>query len=166
MTSTEKNKAIVRQFEEETRNHGNLDVVDELVSPSYVDHGNSQELASLEALKQGRAHARKQMPDLRLDIDDLIAEDDRVAMRWTLRGTVKGDLDTPVARFAAAGKRVRLTGMTIFRLANGKIVEIWASADDLALYQQLGARITTPNATSVGEDTSTQGGRRLSRRAA
>lgn len=166
MTSTEENKAIVRRFEEETRNHGNLDVIDELIAPGYVDHGNSQELASLEALKQGRARTREQMPDLRLDVDDLIAEGDRVAMRWTLRGTAKGDLDTPVGRFSAAGKQLKVTGMTIFRLANGKIVEIWTSADDFALYQQLGARLTTPEATSAGEGKSRKSGRRLSRRAA
>ncbi len=166
MTSTEENKAIVRRYEEETRNRDNWEVVDELVAPGYLDHGNSEELASLDALKQGRAQLREQIPDLRLDIEDLIAEDDRVAMRWTLRGTAKGDLETPVARFPAAGKQLRVTGMTIYRLASGKIVEIWTSTNELALYQQLGARLTTPEATSAGEDRSRASGRRLSRRAA
>lgn len=165
MTSPEENKAIVRRFEEETRNHDNLDVVDELIAPGYVDHASSQELASLESLKHGLAKTRAQIPDLRLEIDDLIAEGDRVAMRWTLRGTAKGDLETSLGRFPAAGKQLRMTGTTIYRLANGKIVEGWTSADELSLHRQLGARLTTPEATSAGEKTSSKSGRPLSRRA-
>ncbi len=163
--STEENKAIVRRFEEETRNHNNLDVVDELVAPGYVDHGSAQELGSLEALKQGIAQVREQLPDLRLTIEDLFGEGDRVAVRWTLRGSAKGDLETPLGTFPAAGRQLKISGATIYRLQNGKICEGWTCADELELYQQLGARISAPEATSAGEDKSSSG-RRLSRRAA
>ncbi len=163
--STEENKAIVRRFEEETRNRNNLDVVDELVAPGYTDHGSAQELASLEALKPGISQVREQVPDLRIEIQDLFGEGDRVAVRWTLRGTAKGDLETSLGTFSAAGKQLRVSGTTIYRLENGKIAEGWTCGDELELYQQLGARITTPESTSAGEDRSSSG-RRLSRRAA
>jgi steroid delta-isomerase-like uncharacterized protein len=133
---SEENKAIVRQQEEELFTQGNLDAADEVYAPDYVGHdpSNSEEVRGLEAAKRAASDYRQAFPDLRVTVEDLIAEGDRVAARLRFRGTHLGELDG----IAPTGRRVDCTGIVISRIEEGKIAEDWANFDDLGMMRQLG----------------------------
>jgi predicted ester cyclase len=78
------------------------------------------------------------MPDLRVTIDDMIAEGDRVALRWTTSGTQRGALDTPLGVAPPSNRPVSIPGINIFRIAGGKIAEEWIVWDTLGSAQQVG----------------------------
>ncbi len=124
--SLEENKAIVRRYIEEVLNKGHLEVVDELFA-----------LDMHEQVKQIAAIFRTGFPDLRETIEDLIAEGDIVAARWTFHGTHLGEFDD----LPATGKPVTMTGMSFYHMGGGKILDDWAEWDELGLLDQLGARL-------------------------
>lgn len=140
MRIEERNKALARRYIEEVWNRGNLDLIDELFTPDYVNHnlsaGQAPGLAGIKALIGG---FRAASPDLRLTIDDLIAEGDKVVTRWTARGTHQGDL----MGIPPTGKRLTVSAIVVDRFVDGRIVEHWAARDDLGMLQQLGV-IPTP----------------------
>jgi steroid delta-isomerase-like uncharacterized protein len=130
------NKAISRRADEELFNRGNLDVADELFAPDFVYHDPAgEELRGPESVKGYATMLRAAFPDLHQTIEDQVAEGDRVAYRWTARGTHEGEL----MGIAPTGNRVTFTGIAVARLADGKIEEIWENYDALGLMQQLGA---------------------------
>ena len=140
--STETNKAISRRFLEEIFSQGKLAVADEIVAPSHVDRGPS----ALPGLPPGPEGSkllvtvyRNAFPDLQFTIDEQIAEGDKVVTRWTGHGTHKGEL----AGIPPTGKASTVTGMTVDRIVNGKIVESWGIFDQFGMLQQLGV-IPTP----------------------
>lgn len=129
-------KKIVRLvFEEPWK--GNMDVIDEHVAPGYVGHDPSEP----EAIRgpQGvRGQIEKYLaafPDARITVDEQIGEGDRVATRWTGRGTHQGEL----AGISPTGKEVTVTGLTFSRLEGEKVVEEWITWDALGMLVQLGA---------------------------
>jgi steroid delta-isomerase-like uncharacterized protein len=134
---SEENKAIVRRQEEELFTQGNLDAADEVYAPDYVGHdpSNLEDIQGLEAAKQAADDYRKAFPDLRVTVEDVIAEGDKVAARLRFRGTHRGELDG----IAPTGRRVDCTGIVISRMEGGKIAEDWANFDDLGMMEQLGA---------------------------
>jgi steroid delta-isomerase-like uncharacterized protein len=144
--NTEPNKSILRRYFEEAWNKGRLDVLDEIVAPHYVNHDPA--VPGLpdgpEGLKLIMAGFRAAFPDLRFTVEDLIAEDDRVVTRWTMRGTHLGEF----AGLPPTGRQVISGGMQIERVLNGQIVEHWRKSDDLGLMQQLGA-IPAPQAAGA-----------------
>ena len=112
-----------------------LAVVDELWSSDYIYHGpQGQEFRGTESLKQLLSHYLEAFPDLHIEIDDLIAEGDKVASRVISMGTHKGELQG----IAPTGKEVTTTIILITRLEGGKFAEDWESRDDLGMLQQLG----------------------------
>ena len=134
------NKAILARFIDEAWNNGNLDVVDELVAPRYVIHhdpGDPWDSRTLDpaAFKQRLVESRAPFPDLCFTVGEIVAEDDRVAVTWRLCGTQSGDLPG----FPTSGKKVDLSGMTIYYFTDGKISGHWQEKDRLALLGQLGA---------------------------
>ena len=130
------NKALVRRLIDEALNKGNLAVVDELVAPSYVyREPTAGEVRGPDGLKKMVTMYRNAFPDLRITIDDQIAEANRVVTRWTGRGTHKGEL----MGVAPSGQEVTVTGILITRLADGKIVEEWENYDALGMMRQIGA---------------------------
>ena len=133
--STEDNKALVRRAYEEIFDQGNLAVVDELISPDYIEHDPNfpQPVRGPEGLKQYFMVFRTAFPDTHVTIEDMVAEGDTIAVRHTYRGTHKGDL----MGMPPTGKQVTVTGIVIHRIANGKFVESWVNADNLGLMQQL-----------------------------
>jgi steroid delta-isomerase-like uncharacterized protein len=143
----EQNKTIVRRYWEEVWNKGNLVVVDELVAsdfdghplPSDPDFGRGSA-----GQKQLVGMYRTAFPDVRMAIEDMTAEGDRVVLRWTARGTNTGEM----MGMPATGKPVRVTGIIINRLAAGKMVEGWGNFDALGMMQQLGV-IPTPEHVRV-----------------
>ena len=132
--SAEENKALVRRCWEESFNKGNLAVVDELVAPTFSWHGPGQDVSGREGIKQLISLYRAAFPDIHMTFEDQIAQGDKVASRWTMRGTHTGDL----LGIAPTGKQGTMTGMIISRLAGNMIAEEWEIFDQLGLLQQLG----------------------------
>jgi steroid delta-isomerase-like uncharacterized protein len=133
--TTEENKAVVRRFTDEVWNTGNLAIIDELFASTWVGHDLPPGLApGREGLKQMVGAFRAAFSDIRATVDDQIADGDAVAWRWTFQGTHSGAF----MGIPPTGKTSTLTGISIDRLASGKFVERWDSADTLGMLQQLG----------------------------
>jgi steroid delta-isomerase-like uncharacterized protein len=137
--STEENKALVHRYYEawnEALNKQNLAGVDELFAPDFVIHGTGLfPDMDLAGVKQVFTAWWTVFPDWHYTLEDLIAEGDKVAHRYTVRGTHQGE----IMGIPPTGKRVSATGIEIDRIKDGKIVESWFSSDMLGLMQQLGA---------------------------
>ncbi len=133
---SEQNKAIVRRLFEEFWNKGNLSLADQLFTPNYTHHDSSTpDFGHGPESERKRATLyRTAFPDLRLTIEDIIAEGDTVVARWSCHGTHKGDLNG----IAPTGKPFTISGVTIARLLNGKLAEGFVSWDALGMMQQLG----------------------------
>jgi len=133
---SEGNKNIVRRLFEEVWNKGNLQVTDDLFTPNYFHHDSSTPDVGRgpESEKKRATFYRTAFPDLRLTVEDIIAEGETVVARWSCRGTHKGDLNG----IAPTGKHVNLTGISIARFTNGKMSEGFVNWDALSLMQQLG----------------------------
>jgi steroid delta-isomerase-like uncharacterized protein len=129
--SLEENKAIVRRLFE-AYNKQNLDVLDELFAPDYVDH--ILQLRSLESFKQFYTQFYKGFPDTHSTIEDIIAEGDKVWTRSTVTGTHEGEY----RGLAPTGKKIAFAVVDIWRIVNGKIIESWGVYDMLDFYRQLG----------------------------
>jgi steroid delta-isomerase-like uncharacterized protein len=131
---SEQSKMLVRRFFEDTH-EGNKGIVDELVAGDYVGHTPLGEMHGPDGVKQFDAMLHAAFPDMQITVEDQISGDDRVATRWTCRGTHKGEFQG----MPPTGRQIKMTGMTIFRIANDKLVEGWVQPDLLGLMQQLGA---------------------------
>lgn len=131
--SVEENKALIRRGVEEGWNKQNVDIFDELAASDVVHH--DWNTRGLKAFKQAISADMTAFPDVHLTIEDMIAEGDKVVVRYTFRGTQQGETQG----IPPTGKRVTVPGIFICRCAGGKIVEEWDMWDDLGLLQQLGA---------------------------
>ena len=135
MSNTEANKALVRRFFDEVMNEGNLDLVDEIFAPEYVNrHAHPGQQPGPDGVRQLVTNVRRAFPDLVETVDDLVAEGDRVGLRLTLRGTHLGAFRGA----EATGKRVEVMGMAIVRVEDDRIAEGWFFFDREAMWEQLG----------------------------
>jgi steroid delta-isomerase-like uncharacterized protein len=133
--STETNKAIIVRMLEQLFNEGRIDLVEEFFAEDYVEVIAGQPPATgYERLREAIGMVRNAFADFHLSIDEMVAEGDRVAIRWTTTGTHHGEL----LGIPASGKQIEHSGATFYRLANGRLVEIWFLADMLVLRQQIG----------------------------
>jgi steroid delta-isomerase-like uncharacterized protein len=133
--STENCKAIACRLVEEIWNQGNLSVADEIFDANFVNHDDARpEVINLESYKQWVATGHDAFPNFCLSIEDIIAEENKVVIRYTFTGTHRGEL----MGIPPTGKQVVIAGIDIYRIASGKIVECWVSMDDLGFLQQLG----------------------------
>jgi steroid delta-isomerase-like uncharacterized protein len=124
--SARENKALVRRFFEEAWRKGNVAAVDEFMATDYLEHPLPSGLPpGREGLRRLIAAYRSAFPDLKITLDDIFAEGEMVAFRWSARGTHMGDW----LGILPAGNHVAATGITIFRIAGGKVVESWTSID-------------------------------------
>lgn len=133
MTDTKK---IVREvFEEPWK--GNWGVIDEHIAADYVgrDPAEPEPIRGPEGAKANFQKYMDAFEGAQITVDDQIADGDKVATRWTGRGTHTGEL----AGIAPTGKEVTVTGLTLSRLENGMIVEEWTTWDTLGMLVQLGA---------------------------
>jgi predicted ester cyclase len=89
--STEQNKETIRRHVEEIFNKGKLAVADEIISPDYVYHGPIGEYKGLDGFKQMVTMVLKIFPDIHYTIDDMVAEGDKIAIRYTMTGTFQGE---------------------------------------------------------------------------
>ena len=135
--STEELKAAFRRVYDEAWHKGNMDVIDELHAVDYVRHQTAYpDVEGLEAYKQYVADVRTSYPDVQITIDEIIAEGNTTAARWTFRGTQTGQ--SPTTGAPPTGKQVTFTGCLMTHWVEGKIVEEWPNVDWLSLLQQLG----------------------------
>ncbi len=142
--SAEENKAIIRRLFDEVFNKGNLGAADAVLAPDYVLHDPAAPdfAGGREGYRQFQSRYLKAFPDHRLAVEDQIAEGDRVATRWTARGTHRGDLPC----IPATGRPVTVTGITISRIFGGRIAEEWQDWDSPGMLQQLGVVPARPGA--------------------
>jgi steroid delta-isomerase-like uncharacterized protein len=132
--SAEEGKAITRRAYEAI-NQKNLDALDEIVASDIIDRDPAPGQApGLEGVKQYFSSLHTAFPDVQMNIEDLIAEGDKVVARVTVGGTHQGEF----MGIDPTGNQVTITGIDILRIADGKIVERWGKFDDLSMMQQLG----------------------------
>ncbi len=132
---SEENKALVRRFVEKFWNVGDTTAVDELMATDAAIHMPTGEVVDPEGLKSFAAMWRESFPDWHSSLEELIAEGDKVAERWTGRGTHQGELQG----IPATGRRVEVPGSVFYRIVDGKIVEFRGQLDIMSLMQQIGA---------------------------
>ena len=134
--STEQNKAIVRRIYDEIINQGNFEVADELFASEYVYRSpGTPDLRGPDGFKELIGGYRSAFPDLHMTVQEMIAEGDSVASRWTAEGTHQGEL----MGIAPTGRHASIAGLIVTRLAGGKAVEDFEIFDVMGLLQQLGA---------------------------
>jgi steroid delta-isomerase-like uncharacterized protein len=132
---TDENKALVRRFVAEAINGLRPEAIDELVSDGYTYHAPGMEIQGRNAIAGVFAMLRAAFPDWHEEIEDLIAEGDRVVFRVTGRGTHRGDFQG----VPPSGRAVTVAGTDIVRIEEGKLAEHWANFDQLGLMTQIGA---------------------------
>ncbi|MFC7098909.1 ester cyclase [Halobaculum marinum] len=140
--ATAEAKRIARRYPEEVATERNLDLIDELLTEDYVEHG------PFGRESHGRAEDRAGMdeiltafPDFEATVEDVIAEGDMVAMRVTLRGTHEGEF----MGIEPTGRSFEVQNMLFTRIEDGKIAERWVQPDTLGMFQQLGV-VESPTA--------------------
>jgi len=133
------NAELVRRFYEEVWNRGNVDVADEVFAADYVRHDSRPSQAEPGPAGQKRIaqNFRDALPDLRFEVEMIIADGDLVAARWTAEGNNSG----PWGGQPPTGRHARFSGVNIFRFEDSKVAEIWNHRDDLGLMEQLGVRV-------------------------
>ncbi len=134
---SEENRTAARRVIEEGFNQGRLEVIDELVGRDFVGHDpvDPEDTHGVDGIKARIETYRAAFPDLRISLEEIVAEDDIVATRWIARGTHEGEL----MGMAATGRTTESHGMTIDRFEGGKLVESWDNWNALGLMQQIGA---------------------------
>lgn len=128
--------AIVRRGYDEAWNQGRLEVLDELLSPDFVAHDPTAPTGEVQrdAVRDLLQQLRSAFPDLHREACDAVAQGDKIAVRWEVTGTHRG----PFAGLPPTGRRVRTTGLTLYRIADGQIAEEWVEFDSAGLMRQLG----------------------------
>ena len=129
---SEDNKALARRSWEVV---DNPDLVDEVYAADLVWHEPDQDVRGLDGARQFVTMYKTAFPDLSATVEDVISEGDNVVTRYTIRGTHQGEIE----EFGPpTGRQIALQGITMHRIADGKIVEEWERYDNLSLMQQLG----------------------------
>jgi steroid delta-isomerase-like uncharacterized protein len=138
-TSTD-DEAISRRILDEGFNKGNVEVADELIAPDAVSHDPAtppelRQLRGPELFRRAVSMYRDAFPDLHMTVEDAISAGDKVVLRWRSEGTHRGEL----MGLAPTNAKGSVTGITIDRFENGKVVETWTEWDNLGLARQIGA---------------------------
>jgi steroid delta-isomerase-like uncharacterized protein len=129
------NKRLVERLVDEFWNQGNLAALDELMAPDAAIHLPTGESVDPAGLKQFAVAWRAAFPDWHATTEEFVAEGDRVAERWTGRGTHRGELQG----FPPTGKHVVAQGSVFYRIDGGRIADFHGQFDVAGLFQQLGA---------------------------
>jgi len=134
---SEENKALERRIYEEIYNKKNMGAVEQFCATDWVCHPSLPGMPpGLDGMKQMAYADNKAFPDMQVKLEDVIAEGDKVACRWTATATHKGEF----MGMPATNKPVTITGIHIDRIAGGKIVETWNYSDMMGVMQQLGMK--------------------------
>lgn len=130
------NKALLRRFYKEVYVDWNMAVADEVISPQFTSHDWPERgPTGPKAFRDYYSALRAAVPDARYEVDDLIAERDRVVVRWRLLGTHQGDF----RGIAPSGQPITLKGIAIYRVEGGKLMERWVVSDLHGVLEQIGA---------------------------
>jgi steroid delta-isomerase-like uncharacterized protein len=135
----EKNKTRARVFFEEVLGQGKLEKYPESHGADFVAHGTQRDFTLAEDMAAAREE-RTAMPDMQIEVNHMVAEGDLVAVHWTAWGTNT----QPGMGLPATGKKIRVSGMTIFRYKAGKISEEWSAWDMLSVLKQAGLFPASP----------------------
>ena len=128
------NKRLVRRFYNEVYVDWNMALVDEVVSPRFTSHDWPEgDPIGPEGFRKYYAAIRSALPDARYAVDDLVAEGDRVVVRWRLLGTHEGDF----RGIAPTGRPIVLKGIAIYRVEGGKLMERWVASDLYGLLEEI-----------------------------
>jgi steroid delta-isomerase-like uncharacterized protein len=133
----QKNSILIRRWFEEVWNNGRMEAIDEMASPDVIGHGQAQHATDI-GLKEFKPFVqalRSAFPDMKVTIDYVIEQGDKVVARWTSTMTHRGEF----LGIAPTGKKATITGTTTQRISGGKIVEGWDNWDQLGLLVQIGA---------------------------
>jgi steroid delta-isomerase-like uncharacterized protein len=133
----EENKRLGQRWFEEVWNQGRDGAIDELLSPDGIGFGLAEpgtEVRGPEQLRPFVRNLRDAFPDLHIAVEDMVAEGDRVALRFRVTGTHQGN----GLGFPATHRNIEVTGMTIIQFANGKLLHGWNNWDQLGMMEQLG----------------------------
>jgi steroid delta-isomerase-like uncharacterized protein len=130
----EQNKTLARRWFDELFSRGDLDAANEILSAEFVDHLPRGDERGIEELKHYITMYRTAFPDIRDTVEEIVAEGDKVVVRWTSRATHQGEF----MGVAPTGRHVTFTGMRLFRIAENKIAESWVNLDERGLQEQLG----------------------------
>lgn len=133
--STEENKAVVRRFVQEIFVEGRTEAVDELVAEDFVPHTWPYTGDGRRDLRRAMERVGHGLTDPKFTIADIVAEDDRVAVRVTSSATQTGEF----MGMPPSGKRYSIEEIHIFRIRDGKVTEHWHQMDQGGLMRQLGA---------------------------
>lgn len=133
------NKALVRRYVEEVLSANRLDKLDELLGQDFTDStpGALARVTGPDIIRAAQARIRALFPTVEYQIEDLVAEGDRVVARYTVQAATKASEESP-------SQTIKITGITVFRVAEGKIREVWIINDQMELYRQLGFTIQPP----------------------
>jgi len=126
------NKLIYRRFVDEVLNGGDLSALPRYSTVDFVDHRHP-EASGIEGNQKFLASMFAAFPDIRFTVEDMIAEGDRVVVRFIIRGTQRGEF----MGIPPTGKQVQWSGINIGRFENGKVVELWGESDQPGLMRQL-----------------------------
>ena len=141
----EQNKAIFRSIPEQLINSGNLDAADQYFAQDFVDYtAPAGQPKGLAGFKSYITTLRGAFPDLHYTVEDVVAEGEKVVVRITARGTMTGHFQ----EMKATGKTAIWSEIHIGRLVDGKVLEHWATIDQLGMLQQLGL-VATPYQPAV-----------------
>jgi steroid delta-isomerase-like uncharacterized protein len=133
---TAANKALLSRFYKEVYVDWNMALADEVLSPQFTSHDWPNDgPTGPQAFREYYAAIRSAVPDARYEVDDLIAEGDKVVVRWTLLGTHQGDF----GGIAPTGRPIALKGIAIYRVDDGKLMERWVVSDLHGLLEEIGA---------------------------
>jgi steroid delta-isomerase-like uncharacterized protein len=136
---TKENDALIRRWFEEVWNQGRVQAIDEMFAEDGIAHGLSDDsgnpLRGPAGFREFHARFREAFPDLVVTVEDTIAEEDKIAARCIVRGKHTGD----TLGFAASHAPMEITGISIVRIKDGKIIEAWNNFDFMTMYKQLGA---------------------------
>jgi steroid delta-isomerase-like uncharacterized protein len=152
VADTEANKKLVRRLIEEGFNQGNLEAVDEIVSPDVVTHNPIilDAPSGSDSIRGGIEMIHKAFTDIKVEIHDILAEGDRVATFLQMSGTNIGEY----RRGGATNKSLSFRAFFIWRIADGRLVESWGMADRFDALQQLGIIPSDDELGSVGREPS------------
>ena len=133
---TAANKEFVRRFYKEVYVDWNMERVDEVVAPQFVSHDWPESVTGPRVFRDYYSAIRSAVHDARYEVDDLIAEGDRVVVRWRLLGTHEGSFQG----IAPTGRAITLKGIAIYRVEDRKLMERWVVSDLHGLLEEIGAR--------------------------
>lgn len=129
-------KQIAKGYVQTIWNEGRVDRLEDFVDPGFIDHESTFPFSvrGIEGLRRVVVYFRTVFPDVHWTIEDIVAEDTKVVLRFTARGTHRG----PILGLVGSGRRITVTGSMILRIDEGRIAEAWSHWDTLGLLQQIG----------------------------